>query len=131
MAISNNNQTLFNHAEEYFKHNQSGKKSKRVSGAVKPANSASQKVRIVNTMPKQEFFKKPEILQDYQKIGSDDIWRRKPKTNGISNAEFLEWDDLHLEVEAYDRGGDHLGAIDPKTNKIYKHAVKGRKLKKR
>ncbi|HLB93724.1 MAG TPA: colicin E3/pyocin S6 family cytotoxin [Candidatus Babeliales bacterium] len=128
---ANNNQTLFNHAEEYFKHNQSGKKSKRVSGAVKPANSASQKVRIVNTMPKQEFFKKPEILQDYQKIGSDDIWRRKPKTNGISNAEFLEWDDLHLEVEAYDRGGDHLGAIDPKTNKIYKHAVKGRKLKKR
>ncbi len=126
-----NNQTLFKHVEEYLRHNKSGKKVKRAPKAVNDANSAPQKVRIINTMPKQEFFKKPEIVQNYQKIGSDDVWRKKPKTNGISNAEFLEWDNLHLEVEVYDKGGDHLGAIDPKTNKIYKHAVKGRKLKKR
>ena len=81
-------------------------------------------------MTKQEFFKKAEIAQDYQKVSSSDVWRRKPKSYGINNAEYLEWDHLHNEVEAYDKCRDHLGAIDPKTNKIYKYAVKGRRLKK-
>ena len=65
-------QTLFRQSEEYLKHNKSGKKSKTLIDA-KSTDSAQQKVRIINTMPKQEFFRKIEIKDNYQPIGREGI----------------------------------------------------------
>ena len=73
-----NNQSLFNHAEDYLKYNKLGKKAKRAPSAAKDANSAPQKVRIVNTMSKQEFFRLPEITKNYESIGINNIWKKKP-----------------------------------------------------
>jgi hypothetical protein len=123
-----NNQTLFNHAEEYFKHNKSGKKAKRAPRAVKDANGTLQKVRIVNTMQRQEFFKKPNIKKNYRPIGNDGIWQKKPGASGLKNAEYLQWDHKHNEVEVYNKKKIHLGALDPQTEEYYKPAVIGRIL---
>ena len=46
----------------------------------------------------------------------------------IEGAEYFKWDHLHGEVEAYDANQNHLGALDPLTEKLYKPAVKGRTL---
>lgn len=44
------------------------------------------------------------------------------------NGEYLyEWDDLHGEVEVYDRRGNHRGVADAVTGEIIKPAVRGRK----
>lgn len=39
-----------------------------------------------------------------------------------------EWDDLHGEVEVYDRRGHHLGAVDAVTGEFIKDAEPGRTI---
>jgi hypothetical protein len=41
---------------------------------------------------------------------------------------FYEWDDLHGEVEVYDRRGNHRGVADPVSGEIIKPAIKGRRI---
>ena len=38
------------------------------------------------------------------------------------------WDHLHGEVEALNGRGDHLGSLDPVSDKAIKAAVKGRRI---
>lgn len=76
--------------------------------------------RKFNTISKSEFFKKVKNDYEHYKNG---IYRRKKGAKGIEKAEYLEWDHLHGDVEAYAKGGKHLGSIDPKTLKIYKGPV--------
>ena len=83
--------------------------------------------RIVNTMTKSEFFKTHG--KDYQRW-RDNIYRRKPGTKGIENAEYLEWDHLHNDLEAYSKAREHMGSIDPKLLKLYKGPVYGRAIRK-
>jgi hypothetical protein len=40
----------------------------------------------------------------------------------------LQWDYDHGDIEAYNAGKKHMGSIDPKTLKLYKNAIRGRKL---
>ena len=122
------NQTLFNQAEEHFKRNESGKKAKRAPRAVQTAPDTIKPARIINTMPKQEFFKKTNIKRDYQSIGRDGIWKKKSNVEGILDIEYLQWDHLHNEVEAYNKHGKHLGALDPEKMTLYKDYVSGRKI---
>jgi len=51
-------------------------------------------------------------------------YKGKTKTNGLSGnkQEFYQWDYTHNDIEVYDRNGDHLGSMDPKTGKMYKPA---------
>ncbi len=51
------------------------------------------------------------------------IYRKKPKAKGIENAEYLEWDYTHNDVEAYNKAKRHIGSIDPKTLRLYKPSV--------
>ena len=44
------------------------------------------------------------------------------------NRQYYDWDFTHNDIEVYDRNGKHLGSMDPLTGKMYKGAVKGRKL---
>lgn len=39
-----------------------------------------------------------------------------------------EWDDLHQEVEVYDKRGNHLGAVDAVTGEHIKDPVAGRTI---
>lgn len=45
------------------------------------------------------------------------------------NQRFYSWDNLHNEIEVFDRLGKHLGVMDPTTGEMIKSAVKGRWLK--
>ncbi|HLB94042.1 MAG TPA: toxin C-terminal domain-containing protein [Candidatus Babeliales bacterium] len=62
-----NNQALFNHAEEYLKHNQSGKKSKRVSGAVKSAPNEIKPARIMRSQitPQEKRLLITQVIKEH------------------------------------------------------------------
>ena len=85
------------------------------------------KERKFNTISKSEFFKKVE--KDY-KYRQDGIYQKKRGSKGVENAEYIQWDNLHKDVEAYSRDRWHIGSIDPKTLKLYKPAVVTRRLAK-
>lgn len=80
--------------------------------------------RVVNTMTKTEFFQK---VRDQYEYWQNNIYRRKCGAKGIENAEYLRWDHLHNDVEAYTAGRKHLGSINPHTLRLYKGPVIGRK----
>lgn len=76
--------------------------------------------RICNTITKTEFFK--SISKEYE-YWRDNIYKRKHKAKGLDKkTEYLKWDHLHNDVEAYDKWGKHLGSYDPKTLQLYKKA---------
>ncbi len=56
--------------------------------------------------------------------------RGKTKTNGLSGSarRYYQWDYTHCEIEMYDRRGNHLGVIDPRTGGPIKPAVPGRRI---
>lgn len=81
------------------------------------------KNRKVNTIAKTKFF---DGISDKYEGWKKDIYRVKKGQDRIEGAEYLHWDFLHGEIEAYSKSKDHLGAIDPHTNRLYKPAVKGR-----
>lgn len=41
---------------------------------------------------------------------------------------FYQWDELHGEIEVYNKRGRHLGVLDAITGELIKDAVKGRKI---
>ncbi len=41
---------------------------------------------------------------------------------------YYEWDDLHGEIEVYDRRGNHLGAADAATGEVVKGPRAGRTI---
>ncbi len=52
------------------------------------------------------------------------------KTSGSGRSlNYYSWDNLHNEIEVFDRFGRHLGVLDPSTGRWIKEAVKGRWLK--
>lgn len=78
-------------------------------------------------MSKSEFFKRDKIKRDYEHYKRG-IYRKKRGAAGLNNAEYLKWDHLHNDVEAYTSGRIHMGSIDPNTLEFYKNAVRGRTL---
>mgnify|MGYP003503062206 CR=1 FL=1 len=83
--------------------------------------------RKKNEMRKSEFFGRDEIKKAYEYY-KDGAYRKRPGAKGIKKVEYLKWDHLHGDVEAYSSRMTHLGSIDPKTLKFYKDAVSGRTL---
>ncbi len=81
--------------------------------------------RIINKITKTEFFKKVKDKYEHYK---DSIYRRKKNAQGIENAEYLQWDHVHGDIEAYNKAGRHIGSIDPKTLRLYKGPVLGREF---
>ncbi len=68
--------------------------------------------------PRTEFI---ESLERVRRLGGTARWRD-------DEGRIYEWDGLHEELEKYTRHGRHLGAVDPRTGKIIKQPVKGRKI---
>ncbi len=83
--------------------------------------------RIINTVTKVEFFRQ---LKDQYEYWKDGIYRLKDRAMGLldGKAHYLQWDNLHNDVEVYNKGKTHLGSIDPKTLQLYKAAVYNRRM---
>jgi hypothetical protein len=90
-------------------------------------NNNDNNERKFNTTSKTEFFKARK--NEYEQYRNN-VYKRKRGSKGIENAEYLEWDNLHNDIEAYGRNRWHIGSIDPKTLKFYKPAVITRRLAK-
>jgi len=74
--------------------------------------------RVRNTISKTEFFK--SVKNDYE-YWRNNTYIRKHRAKGLDKqVEYLKWDHLHNDVEAYDVDGNHLGSYDPKTLRLYK-----------
>lgn len=79
-----------------------------------------EKNRKKNEIHCSEFFE--SIRDDYEKCGKK-MYRIKKGKKGYGGAHYLYWDHLHGEVEAFGEGGNHIGALDPKTKKLYKPGI--------
>lgn len=57
-------------------------------------------------------------------------YKKDIKTNGQTGSKqrFYKWDYTHNDIEVYNKGGKHLGSMDPVTGKMYKGPVPGRTL---
>jgi hypothetical protein len=74
-------------------------------------------VRI--TRPNPCFLDGCEIIKV---INGRQLWSNKKRNR------FFTWDSLHGEIEAFDKQGRHLGALDAATGDLIKAAVPGRKI---
>lgn len=81
--------------------------------------------RITNTITKVEFFRQ---LKDQYEYWKDGIYRLKDRAMGLldGKAYYLQWDNLHNDLEVYSKTKNHLGSLDPKTLNLYKGPVYGR-----
>lgn len=61
-----------------------------------------------------------DSFEFYKVIGSRKVYRN----NGL----YYSWDELHGEIEVFDKRGFHLGALHPINGDKIKKAVKGRRL---
>jgi hypothetical protein len=78
------------------------------------------KERKFNTITKTEFFEKVEEHYEYYK---DKLYIKKGRSKLFGKrAKYIKWDHLHGDVEIYDKAGNHLGSVDPKTLQFYKPA---------
>ena len=85
------------------------------------------KKRKINEVSKSEFFKSVKNRYEHWRNG---IYKLKKGKDPIEGAEYMEWDHLHDEVEIYNAGRKHLGAINPKTYVLMKDPVLGRTIPK-
>ena len=60
------------------------------------------------------------------------VWKElkpyKGKTRIDAKGNKYQWDHTHSDIEVYNKRGEHLGSINPKTGEMYKPAVLGRKI---
>ena len=60
------------------------------------------------------------------------VWKElrpyKRKTRIDARGKKYEWDNTHKDIEVYNKRGEHLGSMNPKTGEMYKPAVLGRKI---
>jgi hypothetical protein len=58
-----------------------------------------------------------------------DNYRNGYKTNSQkgSNKEYYKWDHTHNDIEVFDHQYYHKGSLNPRTGKLYKDPVKGRR----
>lgn len=112
---------LFNNGNQHNQNRESqNQKSNQQSGS-----GQNNKERRTNTITKKEFFEK---MKDQYEYWQDGIYKRKSRADGIKNAEYLKWDHLHNDVEAYSKSEVHLGSIDPANLTLYKPGVPGRRF---
>jgi hypothetical protein len=68
---------------------------------------------------------KPSILDGFEALGLIHGTRR---WRSLGGKRLYTWDSLHGEAEVFNERGKHLGALDPKTGRMIKAAVRGRKI---
>jgi hypothetical protein len=68
---------------------------------------------------------KPGFLDTREYIGYIEGERRWRGPNGM----LYTWDGLHGEIEAYNKRGHHLAALDAVTGAVIKNARKGKRIR--
>jgi hypothetical protein len=68
---------------------------------------------------------RPSVLDDFEHLGAINGERRWRSDGG---KRLYTLDSLHGEIEVFNARGKHLGAMDPRTGKMIKPAVRGRKI---
>ncbi len=87
----------------------------------KKSCTCDRKERKFNIVSKQDFFKR--VKHDYEHF-KNGIYKKKSEAKGLAqDAEYLVWDALHGDVEAYNASKKHIGSYDPVTLKLYKPPV--------
>lgn len=66
----------------------------------------------------------PCFLDQMIKVSRHGVQRWRDTDGG----RFYEWDELHGEIEVYDRRGWHLGALNAVSGVKEKEPVKGRRI---
>jgi hypothetical protein len=61
-----------------------------------------------------------DSFEFYKVIGGRKVYR--------NNDFYYSWDELHGEIEVFDKRGYHLGALHATSGEKIKRAVKGRRL---
>ncbi len=61
-----------------------------------------------------------DLFEFYKVIDGRKIYRSKDR--------YFSWDELHGEIEVFDRRGFHLGALDAVSGALIKDAKRGRRL---
>jgi Cytotoxic len=59
------------------------------------------------------------------------IWNNFDRYQGKTRRDkdrLFEWDNLHGDIEVYNKRGEHLGSMNPFTGEMHKGPVKGRTL---
>jgi hypothetical protein len=114
---ANNNTTLFKHADEYFKHNQSGKKAKRAPKAVKPVSDDIKPVRIMGS---QMSLQEKKLVAD--KIAKDMGFK---KTNYYSkNLPVYQRGNRFITIDRNDHNGgfwkmaDSVKSLEHKATRL-------------
>lgn len=82
--------------------------------------------RKKNSVGKQEFFNDPDIKENYRSTKNGRVLKKDGTP--LENADKLQWDRTHDDVEAYKKG-KHIGSIDPQSKKLYKPPVPNRTSK--
>ena len=64
------------------------------------------------------------------------VWKNLKNYKGVTKSsgagrskQYYEWDNTHNDIEVYNNRGECIGSMDPNTGKMYKPAVRGRKIK--
>lgn len=52
----------------------------------------------------------------------------KPTWRSPCGKRLFQWDELHGEIEAYNKRGKHVGVLHPVTGELIKDAVEGRTI---
>jgi hypothetical protein len=63
-----------------------------------------------------------ESLEVWRVIGGRKVWRSH------DGARLYTWDSAHGEIEVFNKLGWHLGALEARTGRPVKFAVKGRRI---
>lgn len=66
----------------------------------------------------------PCYLDDLERLSRNG----PPRWRSPDGKRLYEWDDLHGEIEVYNKQGRHLGALDPVSGEFIKGPVKGRSI---
>ncbi len=59
-------------------------------------------------------------MEKYQVINGRQTYKSEDR--------YFQWDELHGEIECYDKRGHHLGVLDAKSGEFIKDAVRGRRI---
>lgn len=72
-----------------------------------------------HSIPKPSFL---DGCEKYRTINGKTTWRCP------DSGRYFQWDELHGEIEAYNRRGEHIGVLDSLTGETVKDAVRGRTI---
>lgn len=100
------------------------KKPQATSHTASPDPNDNDRIRRTDV---ELYEKLKEIKKNYEYDDKGGGYVLKDRGTPIQKGvEALKIDKAHWEFEAYDRRGNHMGAIDPVTGKFYKPSVLGR-----